>query len=211
MPLSWKDIPIADAHAHLFSYAFFRALAKQKGQTANVEELIATLEWERPSPNNSELAARWTSELDRHGVARSVLMSSVPDDEESIADVVRAFPDRFYGYFMFNPLAPEALNRANRAFDEFGLKGLCLFPAMHRFSVQDDTLKPIYEMIEKRKHVIVFVHMGVLTVGVRKKLGLPSKFDMTFSDPLDLHRIALEYPNVNFVVPHFGAGSSAKR
>jgi predicted TIM-barrel fold metal-dependent hydrolase len=54
--------------------------------------------------------------------------------------------------------------------------------------------------------MVVFVHCGVLTVGVRKKLGLPSPFDMRFSNPLDLHAIALRYPQVNFVVPHFGAG-----
>ena len=52
----------------------------------------------------------------------------------------------------------------------------------------------------------MFVHMGVLTVGVRKKLGLASKFDMSRSNPIDLHRVALEYPDVRFVIPHFGAG-----
>ena len=41
---------------------------------------------------------------------------------------------------------------------------------------------------------------------MRKKLGLPSPFDMRFSNPLDLHGVALQFPQVNFVVPHFGAG-----
>jgi predicted TIM-barrel fold metal-dependent hydrolase len=40
----------------------------------------------------------------------------------------------------------------------------------------------------------------------RKKLGLSSPFDMRFSNPLDLHAIALDFPKLNFVVPHFGAG-----
>jgi predicted TIM-barrel fold metal-dependent hydrolase len=53
---------------------------------------------------------------------------------------------------------------------------------------------------------VVFVHCGVLTVGVRKKLGLPSHFDMRYSNPIDLHAIALRYPGLKFVVPHFGAG-----
>ena len=42
--------------------------------------------------------------------------------------------------------------------------------------------------------VAVFVHCGVLTVGVRKKLGLPSPFDMRFSNPIDLHAVALRFP-----------------
>jgi uncharacterized protein len=53
---------------------------------------------------------------------------------------------------------------------------------------------------------VAFVHCGVLTVGVRNKLGLRTPFDLRFSNPIDLHAVALEFPGVNFVVPHFGAG-----
>ena len=52
----------------------------------------------------------------------------------------------------------------------------------------------------------VFVHCGVLSVGIRKKLGLPSPFDIRFGNPLDLHGVALTFPSVNIVIPHFGAG-----
>jgi predicted TIM-barrel fold metal-dependent hydrolase len=52
----------------------------------------------------------------------------------------------------------------------------------------------------------VFVHCGVLSVGVRKKLGLPSRFDLRLGDPLALARVALGFPDVPVIVPHFGAG-----
>ena len=52
----------------------------------------------------------------------------------------------------------------------------------------------------------MFVHCGVLSVGVRKKLGLPSPFDIRFGNPLDLHAVALRYPQVPIIIPHFGAG-----
>src|SRR5665213_3127891 len=39
-----------------------------------------------------------------------------------------------------------------------------------------------------------------------KKLGLSSLFDMRFSNPIDLHAVALRYPEVPIIVPHFGAG-----
>ncbi len=52
----------------------------------------------------------------------------------------------------------------------------------------------------------VFVHCGAISVGVRKKLGLPSQFDLRFSNPLHLHPVALHFPQIRFVVPHFGAG-----
>ncbi len=57
---------------------------------------------------------------------------------------------------------------------------------------------------ENRK--AVFVHCGVLSVGVRKKLGLESLYDMRFSNPdrSARHRHALS--TVPIIVPHFGAG-----
>jgi predicted TIM-barrel fold metal-dependent hydrolase len=205
MNTPWGDIEVADAHVHFFSSTFFKALAQQKGQPEQVRELIAQLGWDAPI-HNVALGERWAQELDRHGVASSVLMSSIPDDEASAAEAVRAFPNRFVGYFMFNPKAPDAAGRAARAFDDLGMKGLCLFPAMHRFSIQDDALEPVFALAEQRKNVVVFVHTGVLTVGVRKKLGLASKFDMSLSNPIDLHRVAMDHPGINFVIPHFGAG-----
>jgi predicted TIM-barrel fold metal-dependent hydrolase len=36
--------------------------------------------------------------------------------------------------------------------------------------------------------------------------GLCSPFDMRFSNPVDLHAVALRYPEVPMIVPHFGAG-----
>ena len=38
------------------------------------------------------------------------------------------------------------------------------------------------------------------------KLGLASPFDMRYSNPIDLHPIALLHPKLHFVIPHFGAG-----
>lgn len=205
MQSPWGDIEIQDAHAHLFSRSFFAALARQKG-AEDIAEMVAALGWEVPPANNADLAARWVRELDRHGVARTALIASIPGDEASAAEAVRAFPDRFYGYFMLNPLAKGALERAERAFKDFGLQGLCLFPAMQRFSVQDERVAPLFELAAQAPKRVVFVHMGALTVGVRAKLGLPSRFDMRFSNPIDLHRVALDHPGANFVIPHFGAG-----
>lgn len=198
---------VCDAHVHFFSRGFFEALANQKsGLPAEnpVESMVASLGWEMPG-TNAALADRWVEELGRAGVLKSVLIASVPGDDASVAEAIKAHPKIFWGYFMLNPLAPDAVERTRRAFSESGFRGVCLFPAMHRFSVRDERLQPIYQLAAESK-AVVFVHMGVLTVGVRKKLGLASKFDMSFSNPIELHRVALEYPNVNFVIPHFGAG-----
>src|SRR4029450_6010428 len=52
----------------------------------------------------------------------------------------------------------------------------------------------------------VFVHCGVLTVGIRKKLGLPSPFNLRLGDPLALATVAARFPRVPVIIPHFGAG-----
>jgi len=41
---------------------------------------------------------------------------------------------------------------------------------------------------------------------VRQKLGLPSRFDVRYGNPLDLHALAADHPDVPFIIPHFGAG-----
>ena len=71
--------------------------------------------------------------------------------------------------------------------------------------MHDDCVKPVFEWAQREKRA-VFVHCGVLSVGVRKKLGLASPFDMRFSNPIDVHAIASRYPAVPVIVPHFGAG-----
>jgi predicted TIM-barrel fold metal-dependent hydrolase len=206
MQTAWGEIAVHDAHVHLFSHRFFEILNSQRPSAGEpVDAMVRGLGWETPPENPGELAGRWIAELDRQGVDRCALIASIPGDEASAAAAVRAHPKRFWGYFLFDPTKPEPGERAAKAFDS-GLRGLCLFPAMQGFSVRDDGLTPVYQAAAQRPGTVIFVHCGVLSVGVRKKLSLPSKFDMSRSNPLDLHRIALEYPQVNFVVPHFGAG-----
>lgn len=206
MQTVWGELAVNDAHVHLFSHRFFEVLRGQRPAPEQpVEAMVQSLGWETPPVESRDLAAKWVTELDRHGVNRCALIASVPGDEASAVAAIQAFPERFWGYFLFDPTKPDAVERASKAFDS-GLQGLCLFPAMQGFSVQDERLAPVYQAAAERPGTIVFVHCGVLSVGVRKKLGLASKFDMSRSNPLDLHRAALENPQVNFVVPHFGAG-----
>lgn len=196
MNTPWGEIAVRDAHVHFFGDSFFSLLTNG----GDASEVCAHLGWE--SADSETLADRWVAELDRHGVASASLIASLHGDEDSVARAIARRPERLHGQFMLNPLAADALDRARRAF-EAGLRTMCLFPAMHRYSVADDALAPFWKAAEGRN---VFVHCGVLSVGVRKKLGLPSPFDMRYSNPLDLHGVALRHPSINFIVPHFGAG-----
>jgi predicted TIM-barrel fold metal-dependent hydrolase len=203
MQTPWGELAVCDAHVHVFSRRFLGALGAQCGKSAAA--VAEALGWEPPPEDPLELGKRWAEELDRRGVARAALIASVPGDEESVARALEASPGRFYGYFMFNPLEPDAAARARKAFDS-GLQCMCLFPAMHLYSMHDERVAQALEAAAEGPKRAVFVHCGVLTVGARAKLGLPSRFDMRFSNPLDLHAPALQHANLPFIVPHFGAG-----
>jgi predicted TIM-barrel fold metal-dependent hydrolase len=200
----WGPLRVADAHVHFFSHEFFAALARQK-KVEDAEALAPLLHWEIAAAEATQLAERWVAELDRHGVERACLIASVPGDEQSVSAAVAAHPERFFGYFMLDPLQPDALERVQRAAVNPHLHCMCLFPAMHKYSVAGTVLTPILQAAEEHG-LAVFVHCGVLSVGVRKKLGLPSPFDMRYSNPLDLHPVAARFPRLRFIVPHFGAG-----
>ena len=203
METPWGDFIVCDAHVHFFSPAFFALLAAQSGQP--MEEIGRTLGWRIPA-SNEDLAAAWKQALDESGVKKAALIASLPGDEDSVAAAVDLHPDRFWGFFMANPVSPDGVERVQEALAGGRMQGVCLFPAMHRYPVSDPRVRPVFEAAAAHAGTIVFVHCGVLTVGVRRKLGLASLFDMRYSNPIDLHAIAMEFPRVNFVVPHFGAG-----
>jgi predicted TIM-barrel fold metal-dependent hydrolase len=107
---------------------------------------------------------------------------------------------------MLDPAAPDAVERARLGLTEHGLRAVCLFPAMNHVPLDDDRVMRVVETAASTPGAAVFVHCGVLTVGVRRKLGLPSRFDLRLGDPLAVARLALAFPGVPFVIPHFGAG-----
>jgi hypothetical protein len=200
----WGDLPVTDAHVHFFSNKFYTGLA-QATQLTDPAEIGALLNWEIPARDPAELAARWLGQMARYGVRRLCLIASAPGDESSVAAAVAAHPDHFYGFFMLDPTQPGAVERAASAANDPHLHAICLFPAMHKFDMADDRLQPILELASAHE-LVVFVHCGALSVGVRKKLGLASDYDMRFSNPLALHPVALRFPQISFVIPHFGAG-----
>ena len=196
-----------DAHCHFFSEAFFATLGRQRRPESpqSAAEIVSELKWDPPG-SPEDLADRWVKELDRNGVARAAIIASVPGDEESVAKAVARHPSRFVGFFMLDPTSPDAPARAENALEKLRLRTICLFPAMQRYSLHDPRVREIAQLASKHPGTAVFVHCGALSVGVRKKLGLPSRFDVRHGNPLDLHALAADFPAVPFIVPHFGAG-----
>lgn len=197
---------VNDCHVHFFSPQFLDILGAQKGLPADTraQTVAQTLKWEAPASIEA-LADRWAAELSRHGVARAALIASAPGDEDSVAAAIAHHPSRFVGFFMLDPTLDDAIDRANAALDR-GLRGICLFPAMHHYPLGGPAALAIFELAASRPGTAVFVHCGALSVGARKRLGLPSPFQMRYGNPLDLQKAASTYATVPIIIPHFGAG-----
>lgn len=199
--------PVNDCHCHFFSSSFLEILTRDRaefpadGRAAVVAKVLG---WDDPGAPEA-LADRWVTELDRHAVARATLIASVPGDEASVAAALARHPARFVGAFMFNPAAGDVPTRLGRAFGELKLRMVALFPAMHRYALSDPSVDAVFQAAQAHG-AVVFVHCGALTVGVRKRLGLPSPFDWRLGDPLAAAAVAVRYPTVPVVIPHFGAG-----
>lgn len=196
---------INDVHCHFFSTGFFAALARQRGGADTPASLCEELGWDDPGAPEA-LADRWVLELDRHEVGRAALIASVPGDEASVVAAVSRHPERLVGFFMVDPTADGAAGRVRGTLAVPGMRAICLFPAMHRYSLTSAAVRSVLDEAAVKQGTAVFVHCGALSVGVRKKLGLPSPFEPVLGDPLALAGLAAAYPSVPFIVPHFGAG-----
>lgn len=200
----WGKLPVSDAHVHFFSNPFFASLAREK-QCAP-DELGPMLGWRMPPEDPAQLAELWLQELSRRGVDRAALIASVPGDEASVSGAVAVRPDRLRGYMLVDPTLEDAPARVEAALAGGFMHGICLFPSMHRYHLHDPRVTGLLAAAARHERTVVFTHCGVLSVGVRKKLGLPCWFEPRFANPLDLVPLASRYPQLRFVVPHFGAG-----
>ncbi len=133
-------------------------------------------------------------QMDANGIDRAVICGSgrhiVVENEEGnrlIADTVRNYTDRFYGFASVNPWYGEkAVTELRRAIDS-GLVGLKLHPAMQGYPAND----PIVDSI----------------IAVAVELGLPIYIHSgtpVFSLPLQIVELAQRYPQGKFIMGHMG-------
>jgi predicted TIM-barrel fold metal-dependent hydrolase len=200
-------MPLHDSHCHFLSPRFFEALGREKygaDAGASADRIAAELGWNAPGSPEA-LADRWAAELDRHRIGRASLIASVPGDEDSVASALQRHPGRFVGFFVLNATAPDAVSRAQRAYGELGLRCMCLFPALHRYRLDDDRVASLFEVAAAHGGA-VFAHCGFFSLEARTRLGLRTTPDLRLGDPLALSTTAMRFPGVPVIVPHFGGG-----
>lgn len=199
---------IFDSHLHFFTREVIRFYSQQSPEFSQLKDPTDSASDKLgifpPPENPQELAKLWVKELDRNKVSRAVLFGSIIGEQASIEKAINLFPNRFVGFQLVDPTNPAAPDIVEDIVSK-KLSGLLLFPALHHFFPDDLSCVRLYELARKFK-LIVFVHIGELKILIQEKLGSASQCIQEFGDAQRLGRILGKFPEVSFIVPHFGCG-----
>jgi predicted TIM-barrel fold metal-dependent hydrolase len=200
---------LIDFHSHFFSSAFFRALADRSplpGDSATRLAAVAKKTGiELPSEDTAAHLARWTGELDRHGVDHLCTFASVPEEIPAVCEAAALSKGRLSAFAIVDPKAAGAAEKVRGLLEAKKIRGVLVFPAMHHFLIGGAEARPLLEALSDHEAVL-FVHCGLLVVKLRDLLGLPRPQDLAFANPLSVIPAASSFPRVRYVIPHFGAG-----
>lgn len=200
---------IIDFHAHYFSRVFFETLAQQSPLPGSVAEKLETVRQrtgiELPAADEQAHQARWIAELDRNGVEHLCAFASVPEEMALVAQAARSSAGRLSAFTLIHPRSEGILEKLPQILGTHGHKGVLLFPALHGYRIDAPQLRPVFEILEAHQ-AIVYAHCGLFSVKLRELLGLSRPQDLRDADPLALLPVAMAFPRLRLVIPHFGAG-----
>lgn len=202
-----EGFEILDSHMHVYTAGYDRWVRRNReAQEPRYRE--AFRQWseglrrkynsdlgEQTADPPEKLAADWAGELDRCGVDRAVFVSLYPQDEE-LTSFLRSRPGRFLGLATVDPRDPGAPALLRRRVREEGYRGLKLYPTTDRYLPSDRSCYPVYEEARSLGVPVLF-HLGIT---------LLFEADLRFANPIELHPVLKDFPDVDFIVAHFGAG-----
>jgi predicted TIM-barrel fold metal-dependent hydrolase len=152
---------------------------------AHVDEVPA-LGWMDPAASLVRL-------MDQAGIERAVVMTYTelpavnPTALEYLAEQIGQYPDRLIGYVRVHPWYPQAIDLVDRAFGEFGMRGVKLHPVGNlSHPAAEVTLRVIRRAAEHRAPVLF--HCG----------------DEPLTTPLQIGLAAEAVPDASIILGHMG-------
>jgi len=191
-------LPVIDAHAHYFNVNTMQNWLK-RGRTmetfANRTKTRTDMTSIELPDENWDTAQKWVDELDKYGIERMGVMVG-PEAYDEFKETMKRFPDRFIGYANIYPAEPDSADKVKQAKRD-GFKGIKLYPSSWKdLKVYDEPCYPVYDAC-KNNDMLVFLHFGI-TIG--------GQADLRNGNPIDIQVPSRDYPELNFVIAHFGAG-----
>jgi len=194
---------VIDAHTHLFTVGLLEeVLSKEPPQAMKrFREGLKSRKWGRPGREQTlpeltpeETASFYVDRLAAAGVSRAVVMSVMPDSQWT-RDFVVAAKGHVHALCNIDPRDSGAADLLEREMAA-GFKGVKLLPVNRCYRISDPACRPFFEKANELKASIC-VHYGVT---------VDPTGDLRYADPIDLSPVARDFPEIPFVIAHFGAG-----
>ncbi|MHA2188515.1 MAG: amidohydrolase family protein [Candidatus Thorarchaeota archaeon] len=197
MVVSRLGIDVIDAHSHFMTYNTAKMIIERAGDLETIRKRVSSLTdmTSFDIPDEAwDSGKLWIDELDKYGISAIGMMIGEESWDE-FNETRKRFPGRFLGYANINPSAENALDLVKRAGND-GFQGIKLYPSSWNYHVYDEICYPIFEEALKQE-LLVVLHFGI-TIGATANLQ--------FGNPLDIQKPAQDFPDLNFMIAHFGAG-----
>jgi predicted TIM-barrel fold metal-dependent hydrolase len=195
-----KPGDVIDAHVHLFSLPLLMEMAERPETPKRFKQALKEGKWGRrqaetlPDMTAEEIAPWYIERLSAANVAKALIVSVLPDSQY-MRDFILAANGHVHALCNVDPrdpLAAELLEREMAA----GFRGVKLYPVNRCYRLSDPACRPFFEKANELGANMI-IHYGVT---------VDPTGDLNFADPLDLSPVARDFPELKFVIAHFGAG-----
>lgn len=194
---------IIDAHMHLMTANMFRRqqqrasanrqVARERARVRGMtfQDRIKQLE----GLTLADQAKMWIEGFDDAGISAAVFIAMGEVNDE-LSEFVRLNPKRFHGCgSLLDPTHPDAAREVRR-FPSLGIGALKLYAPAYRVPLDNRLYYPVYEAAAECGLPII-IHFGI-TVG--------AFYDLTNANPLALSVPGRDFPEITWIIAHFGAG-----
>lgn len=177
---------IIDGHAHMFTVSIL------KDMSINLKKTTKEFT-EAPKYTIKENVDAWIAAMDKNKIDKTVFMATTPLNKDFISFINSS--TRFVGLAKIDPTKANAVMQFKKEL-KAGMKGAKLYATNDGFDVSSKKAYPFYKFCQKNNIPIV-IHFGV-TIG--------STSNLTTGNPLLLSNVLKDFPELKFVIAHFGAG-----
>ncbi len=191
---------VIDAHVHLFSLPLLMEMAERPETPKRFKQALKEGKWGRrqsetlPDMTAEEIAPWYVERLSAANVAKALIVSVLPDSKY-MRDFIRAANGHVHALCNVDPRDPSSADLLEREMAA-GFRGVKLYPVNRCYQLSDPACRPFFEKANELGANMI-IHYGVT---------VDPTGDLNFADPLDLSPVARDFPDLKFVIAHFGAG-----
>lgn len=118
--------------------------------------------------------------------------AGIDGDDETTAEAVARYPDKFVGFAALDPRRADAMDLLTHAIEDLGLKGVKFGPIYNGVSLLDPRMEPFYRYCVKR-NLPLTMHMGTT---------FAENAPIDYGRPLAVDEIAARHPDLKMVMAH---------